>query len=44
MESRPKESPDKNWLVVPYLKANQTDEGQPSENEPTQSGNHYDKK
>jgi hypothetical protein len=32
------------WLVVPDLKANQTDEGQRPEDEPTQSSDHYDKK
>jgi hypothetical protein len=31
-------------LVVSDLKANQTDEGQPSEKEPAQSSDHYDKK
>ena len=32
------------WLsVVPDLKTNQTDEGQPSEEEPTQNSDHYDK-
>jgi hypothetical protein len=35
---------DMAWLVVPDLKANQTDESQPSEEEPTQSSDHYDKK
>jgi hypothetical protein len=30
--------------VVPDLKANQTDEGQPPEDEPAQSSDHYDKK
>jgi len=32
------------WLVVPDLKANQTDEGQPPEEKPAQSSDHYDKK
>jgi len=32
------------WLVVLDLKANQTDEGQPPEDETAQSGDHYDKK
>jgi hypothetical protein len=31
-------------LVVPDLKANQTDEGQPPEDEPAQSSDHDDKK
>jgi hypothetical protein len=32
------------WLVVPDLKANQTDEGQPSKDKPAQNSDHYDKK
>jgi hypothetical protein len=32
------------WLVVPDLKANQTDESQPSEDEPAQGSDHYDEK
>ena len=32
------------WLVVPDLKANQTDEGHPPEEKPAQSSDHYDKK
>ena len=32
------------WLMVPDLKANQADEGQPSKEKPTQSSDHYDKK
>lgn len=35
---------DTAWLAVPDLKANQTDEGQPPEDEPAQSSDHYDKK
>ena len=31
-------------LVVPDLKANQTNESQPPKDEPTQSSDHYDKK
>ena len=34
---------DTAWFVVPDLKTNQTDEGQPSEEKPTQSSDHYDK-
>jgi hypothetical protein len=31
-------------LVIPDLKPNQADEGQPSKEKPTQSSDHYDKK
>jgi hypothetical protein len=32
------------WLVVPDLKANQTDEGQSPEDKPAQGSDPYDKK
>lgn len=32
------------WSAVPDLKANQADEGQPTEDKPTQSSDHYDEK